>query len=356
MKNKKLIIVIIWTILLLWNMVIPIFAENEIENEVNQNEIKNAITNETIPTAEENVMENEVTSTETNSQDLLTVEKIIEEIKNNNMLNSDFNMSLIEGENKGIRFSSEEENYIQDIIVEIDNEKEQITLKSNSNISTEMTYEEFTVRSTYFYTYKALIYTAVAHIQGLEHYENAIAYLLIDGEVINYDSNQGITEKNMRENPQKYYPAYLQYIYGEKWNKNDKTTLNTYEWQIDIDTINANEYSIKSKMIINLNGDFKSIEKRMDEFFQEFQQSFEEGLRNATIEFSNNNSADNEFTYVIKPENIAERINSTNMIENEITVIPQTGSGYGIKDIIQILIFIILIALVGMVIRDAKKD
>jgi len=215
-----------------------------------------------------------------------------------------------------------------------------------------MNYDEFTEETSKL-LFPMLAQIAVYNIQNVE-YEDAMTYIMMymfstalggetssNSEYILYDDRD--TSKNWVINAEegqkvikasefdKYVMEYVNSVYKEEDILKDSNGINSFEWSTKKEDITDKSCKIVSTLTVDLDADFSKIKEIVDD-----------------IEVSGaNNKTNNE---------ISNEIN--NVEENTIlntNIIPNAGVEFGVKNILQIVIFVSILSIVLILITSKKE-
>lgn len=202
-------------------------------------------------------------------------------------------------------------------------------------------------------------YVAVAEIQGVK-LEDSGAYFSLwylaqafkgvsNSQYIIY--NDANTTDNMIPEPSgnqkvikqsefdKYVMDYVNTIYENDIILKDSNGINSFEWTMKREDVTDKSCKLVSTMSIDLDADFSKIEKLVDEM----ENSFNTTVDNSTKENVIVNEVENETN---QEKNIVANINS----------IPKAGTEFGVKNILQILIFVSVLSISIILITNKKEN
>ena len=202
----------------------------------------------------------------------------------------------------------------------INEETNQIIFSCSLEFNTNMSYEEFLNKDVRIVDLLAC-YNAVAETQNVSWYI-ADEYEIFISRLNNYGKNTSttITYEDLKEDLPKYLMQYLDENWKNGYKETDYAYANTYTLTVEKENETATSCTYKGIITVNLDSDFSSIE--------------------GILENMN------------KPSYVNDDTNDGNATDRRI---PQTGTGYGIKEVVQIMLVVTGIILIGMIAHDIKR-
>ena len=156
-------------------------------------------------------------------------------------------------------------------------------------------------------TAEMIIYICFADMQKDCNYTDAFTYM---GVVI------GKQEEAVSPNSEGYTKLY-----------SDEDQKNTFKYGIISEKNNDSSLSLTYTLAINKNGKFSEIKEYVEEYAVELERLLDELLEDLE-----------------------------NELEKSVKKIPQTGSGYGAKDVVLVSIIVLITIIMGMLIHDVRKN